>query len=1142
VTLWLIFVSISGVRGQNGTVYTGGNNLTRIVILPNSNLYINGTLFNNIPNEFINIHNGGNITLKGSLISNQKGLFYSSSNAISGNKIDTIKAKSAQSLAPIGKVVFAGTGTQEISGNQRILFDNIDVSNSIMVNQSIHVYGNINLIKGNVNLGSNNIFLFDTASPSEGIQFKGNIKGESYASRIYGTSGKLMAYKDINPMDTNAIGIHLVGGKLGYTQINRSHVSITNVSDTSILKYFDIIPVQQAPVTVTIEYLDNDLLPRMIEDSLKVWRQTGTNQRFNKVKSTAYPSLNKVKTITNLTFEKNLKTRLTVASGNCKNPPKFDLGNVTAICNHDTIIKKVKLVNFDKARAPYYYLWNTGLMDTLDNIKIAVKGTYKVTVTDSRGCEATDSVKVTVNARPHLKNFRHSDKLCIGYEINFNTRFDTILQDTAKFKYLWNFGNGLTDTLKNPTTIYNTYETTNVRQIVTASNGCDTSINQQITINKLPDPAFNIINLGSNLMQFENVTPDKLAEIKWRLYDSVFNLIDTKDTICPLCKNYRIAISPGTYSMKLITEATAGHCVDSISQTFKMRNAYVSFHPSHTSICAGDTEIFQNQSVITDSTGNVIYQWDFGDDSQPFIDPSFSSPIHIYSKAGNYLVSLSVMNTKSGWTLSHTDSIDVNGKPRIDFKDTISTCNSYIDLAPSCKNGVTYNWSNGAAVSFIRVNSGGFYAVTVTDQNQCVNHDGTFVMLNSIVKPRLGPDTVTCSSYVFNAGYDGGKYEWTEYSHPANILSVNQLFTVTQSGLYAVKVTDVYGCIGTSQVNVNVKSAVNVDLGDDIKVCEGVSSVLDASKNQPARASYAWSGPGNLNGYSQSALHVNQTGLYKVTVTDPVSNCRTSDSVIVAMYPNPKFTLGPDNYICNKSRLTLSTGLYWSGLTTTWGSNNGYIAQTVDVGVDKPGKYWAQVVNTMGCLSSDTIALTEKGLNIIPEYLVASDAYTYDTIQFIQIAQPEIIHYTWYFGDGATDSLKNPRHIYSFPDSFQVKLEVFDGYCSASITKGLKVQPEYLKKRLIPDTDQKVKLNMIESAKAYPNPSDGIVNFEIKMSSPGDFMVYLFSLKGSLIDVVKVSNQDNYSRVYNLQGLSAGIYILKVITQNDSKAFKLIIQ
>ena len=1133
VTAWFIFISISAVIAQKDTLYVGtliGADAPILKLSDNSFLVINGTLINNNSRSTDNVHNAGEIRITKNLTSKQKGLFYSSSNAVINNL-----------LHPLGKVTFIGVDTQKIDGRQRVLFNNIDINNNIKLSQSAHVYGNINLIKGNINLGSNNILLFDTVTG--GFQFKGNIVGEKTSSRIYGASGKLMAYKVFGTKDTT-LGIRLVGDNLGYTQINRSHAPITNVSDTSIRKYFDIIPKQQGQVMVTIEYLDNDLLPGMTgikEAELKVWSQISANQRFNRMNSTAYPSSNKVQTVNGLTLN-TTQTRLTLASGNCKNPPRFDLGKDTAICNHDTIVKKVILQNLQSALT-YYYLWSKNgevLVQDTSQLSISKEGTYKVTVTDSRGCEATDSLKVSLKTRPHIKQFGHSDKFCIGYEIDFSTRFDTVPQDTT-FTYLWNFDNGYLSDLKNTTTSYSVNGFKNVRQIIIASNGCDTSISKRIYINKLPEPAFAIKNLGVNLMQFENLTPDTLRQIRWMLYDSINNIVSSTNISCPDCSKYKEPILPGKYSMKLITEDKNG-CVDTVSQTFKMRNTYVSFHPSHSNICAGDTVTFQNQSVITDSTGNVSYQWDFGDGSKPFIDSSFSSPMHIYTKAGIYGVSLFVMNIKTGWILSHTDSMHVNALPLINFKETISACNDYLDLTPACTDGVTYTWSDGTSGSSLRVNSDGFYAVTVTDQNQCVNHDNTRVILNSIVKPILGRDTVTCGSYILDAGYDGGKYEWTESAHPDNILSANQLFTVAQSGSYTVKVTDKYGCFGESQISIVVKPTVKVNLGDDVKACDGVNPALDASGNQPANVAYTWSGPGNVNGYRQPVLHANQTGLYKVTVTDPTSNCQTSDSIIVTIYPNPKFTLGPDNYICNKSRFTLSTGLYGSGLTTTWGSSYGYSSQTVDAEVDKPGKYWVKVINTMSCEASDTIELTEKGLNIIPEFLVASDVYTYDTVQFIQIAQPEIIRYSWYFGDGAMDTLKNPRHIYSFPDSFPVKLQVFDGYCSASITKGLKVQPEYLKKKRIINPDQKLRLSMIESAKAYPNPSDGIVNFEIKLSSPADFMIYIFSLKGSLIDVEKVKNQDNYSRVYNLRGLSGGIYILKVITQNDSKAFKLIIQ
>ena len=103
LALWFIFISISAVMAQKDTVFAGGTNLTRMVILPNSTLYINGILEANIPNESINIHNGGVIYVKGNLISNQKGLFYSSSNAVSSGKIDTVEIKSSAQLSPVAR-------------------------------------------------------------------------------------------------------------------------------------------------------------------------------------------------------------------------------------------------------------------------------------------------------------------------------------------------------------------------------------------------------------------------------------------------------------------------------------------------------------------------------------------------------------------------------------------------------------------------------------------------------------------------------------------------------------------------------------------------------------------------------------------------------------------------------------------------------------------------------------------------------------------------------------------------------------------------------------------------------------------------------------------------------------------------------
>jgi len=52
----------------------------------------------------------------------------------------------------------------------------------------------------------------------------------------------------------------------------------------------------------------------------------------------------------------------------------------------------------------------------------------------------------------------------------------------------------------------------------------------------------------------------------------------------------------------------------------------------------------------------------------------------------------------------------------------------------------------------------------------------------------------------------------------------------------------------------------------------------------------------------------------------------------------------------------------------------------------------------------------------------------------------------------------------------------------------------------------------------------------------------MFDLKGSLIDVVSIKNVDNYTWVNDLSKLACGVYILKVLTPHESKAFKIIVQ
>ncbi|MCB0850837.1 MAG: hypothetical protein KDD63_01235, partial [Bacteroidetes bacterium] len=83
--------------------------------------------------------------------------------------------------------------------------------------QNIEVDHNLTMQAGTINLNGQTLDLGDT----------GEIVGESNTNRIFGTSGKIQAIRDLNaPAGANIAGMGVAitsGANLGMTTIERSH-------------------------------------------------------------------------------------------------------------------------------------------------------------------------------------------------------------------------------------------------------------------------------------------------------------------------------------------------------------------------------------------------------------------------------------------------------------------------------------------------------------------------------------------------------------------------------------------------------------------------------------------------------------------------------------------------------------------------------------------------------------------------------------------------------------------------------------------------------------------------------------------------------------------------------------------------------
>ncbi|MEM1218395.1 MAG: choice-of-anchor I family protein [Bacteroidota bacterium] len=118
----------------------------------------------------------------------------------------------------------------------------------------------------------------------------------------------------------------------------------------------------------------------------------------------------------------------------------------------------------------------------------------------------------------------------------------------------------------------------------------------------------------------------------------------------------------------------------------------------------------------------------------------------------------------------------------------------------------TFTWSTGAETASIDVTIGDTYFVDVVSESGCVASDTIEVVFNGIPVVDLGVDTIVCVEdlpYVLDAG-SGSSYLWNDNSTGSTL-------DVTETGTYSVVVTNIDGCEGSDEVNVEVTVCGNTD-------------------------------------------------------------------------------------------------------------------------------------------------------------------------------------------------------------------------------------------------------------------------------------------------------------------------------------------
>lgn len=250
-------------------------------------------------------------------------------------------------------------------------------------------------------------------------------------------------------------------------------------------------------------------------------------------------------------------------------------------------------------------------------------GTYSVSliVNSNKGCKDTANVFVSVSVRPTV--LFTANQTC-------GTDSTVIVNSTIApggTQYFWNFGDGTTSTLQNPTKSYSIAGVYTIKLRATDNLGCSDSTNHTITYPITPTTQFSFANpcLGQSTT-FTNTSAIGFGSLtyNWNFGDG-----STSNNQSPL-HTYSIA---AVYNVRLISTSQSG-CNDTLIQVVNVGPTPTASFYSFSSVCSESSISFTNTTLA--SNGVPSYLWNFGDGTNSILE----NPSKSYTNAGVYTVVL----------------------------------------------------------------------------------------------------------------------------------------------------------------------------------------------------------------------------------------------------------------------------------------------------------------------------------------------------------------------------------------------------------------------------------------------------------------------------------------------------------------------
>lgn len=585
------------------------------------------------------------------------------------------------------------------------------------------------------------------------------------------------------------------------------------------------------------------------------------------------------------------------------------------------------------------YFWDLGDGNKAEGMIVehtyATGGIYPVRLTTDDGtgvnnARHTDALKVSIN-RPPQAVAGESKQACVGDVFVFDGS-SSIDPDGGLLRYQWDFGDGETSDIINPTKIYGAPGNYRVRLDVTDESGLSNASHaDEVLASVLPAPVArageDIEICAGTTIRFDGTASSDVDGVvnrySWDFGDGQTGGGDQPE------HSYA---EEGIYRVTLQIEGdNLGLCspVSTDDLTVTVLDAPVAVITAKASAAVGEEVEFDSLKSTSKSASISGFDWDFGDGAQA----SGETVRHSFDKPGLYEVRLKARAAEGAGGCVSADVIHlitVNAPPVAEFESASSIeVDRPLSLSASgsvdTDGGITaYRWDfgDGTTATGVSVNhvwrTAGEYAVTLTVDDGTALRNSTNTITKTIeVMPAPAAEivapAVACAGQMtrFDLGnlpdsVDPATPNWT-FGDGTTLKGKTVSHAYARSGTYSVSVSAPVDRAGNTLVTpfareiiINRPPVAIMKVAR--KTCAGTTIAFDASSSfdpDGSLKSYHWDFGDGQTGEGMNITHsYSKPGTYRptLTVTDQSGSAcaATNDSVDVFVNAPPRPDAGPD--------------------------------------------------------------------------------------------------------------------------------------------------------------------------------------------------------------------------------------------------------